>query len=200
MQFDIYWWSMIRSFLYLLFTLLPTFVGCGDVDSRNTASVQGHVTIDGELASRGTVNFYPKSGGPVATGRIHEDGSYSLRFGQGEPGEPDAGKIATGTYTATVIVRAAPDPAVTISEGGPPAAGARLTAAKYVNVETSGLVFKIKNGPNLIPLNLEGASADIVEEVLEEAEDEGENLDEDDAEPINVDESVPEPQDEGTPE
>lgn len=158
---------MISKFPILLVASLGCYVGCNNSDSRYTAAVQGHVTIDGELAQRGTVNFYPADNGAVATGQIHSDGSYSLRIGVGNIDYPDSGMIAPGNYTATVVVRAAPDPSKPIAEGGPPSAGQKLTSIKYANAETSDLVFEVKSGENIIPLDLEGSSADVNDSVAE---------------------------------
>ena len=60
--------------------IIALLSGCGGPDS----TVQGTVTIDGELAHRGIVTFHPVDGGPTAYGSIGENGEYSLRVGRGD--------------------------------------------------------------------------------------------------------------------
>jgi hypothetical protein len=130
--------------------------GCQQTGREYNATVQGTVTIDGELAPRGMVTFNPVASGPVATGRIHEDGSYSIRTGQGDLSDPDGGKIHSGEYVVTVEATGPPDPEKATEKGGPPAMGPRLIADKYAVKDSSGLTFTVKAGPNLIDLKLDG--------------------------------------------
>jgi hypothetical protein len=152
-----------------LMLMIPLLLaGCGD--SSSNAIVQGTVTIDGVLAPRGQVTFHPVSNGPIATGPIHKDGSFSLRVGQGNMANPDESTIAPGEYVATVVVNAPADEASAVGEGGPPLAGKRLTAIKYSRKETSGLKYTIKKGRNVVQLELEGSQNDPPPEVEEEAD------------------------------
>ncbi len=144
---------MVRFYFILLIT---TVVGCGGPDS----TVQGTVTIDGQLAPRGTVVFHPVGGGPTAYGTIADNGSYSLRVGQGDLSDPDAGQISSGEYIVTVVVNMPSIPDEAIDEGGPPKPGARLTAGKYANKDTSDLRATVTAGRNIVPLELEGAGAE----------------------------------------
>jgi hypothetical protein len=134
--------------------------GCNQSHGKYDATVQGAVTVDGELAHRGVVMFYPADKGPVAVGEIGKDGSYSLRIGQGNAANPDASKIPSGDYAVTVLVTGETEKGAAIAEGGPPPMGPRLTAAKYAAKSTTDLKFAVKPGSNMIPLTLEGASAD----------------------------------------
>jgi hypothetical protein len=134
--------------------------GCSNDQSGANAVVQGTVTIDGALASRGQVTFYPIKDGPVATGPIHQDGSFSLRVGQGNMANPDESKIDSGEYVATVVVNEPANTSETVGEGGPPLAGKRLTAIKYSQKETSGLKFSVKQGRNVLSIELEGSQND----------------------------------------
>jgi len=143
----------------LLLVVLAT-QSCADNSQVGNAIVQGTVTINGELAPRGQVTFYPEKKGPVATGLIHSDGSFSLRIGQGNPTEPDESKIFSGNYTATVVVSAPADKSSSIAEGGPPIAGPRLSAMKYSMPETSDLKFSVKAGRNVFPIEIEGSEND----------------------------------------
>lgn len=138
--------------------------GCG---AKPDATVQGTVTIDGELANRGTVVFHPVKEGPPAYGTVHENGTYSLRVGQGDLEEVDGGKLRSGDYIVTVVVNMPPLGKETVGgAAGPPVPGPRLTAGKYAETATSDLRFTVKPGLNVVPLELEGAAA---EEAREEA-------------------------------
>lgn len=134
--------------------------GCQKGASVNTATVQGSVTIDGELATSGMVTFYPVAGGPAAVGEIHADGSYALRVGQGRMNDPDASKIPAGEYVATAMVTGPPPEDAAVGEGGPPKVGPRLVALKYTTRETSDLKYAVAAGANIINLPLLGTSAD----------------------------------------
>jgi len=148
--------------------------GCGDAGPTQDAIVQGTVTIEGQLAKRGAVTFHPVAGGPIATGPIHTDGSFSLRIGQGNLREPDQSKIPSGKYVATVVVNAPADRTTSIAEGGPPPPGTRLSAAKYARQETSGLELEVEPGRNVFNLDLESSSNDPPIESAQEVEDEAE--------------------------
>lgn len=152
---------------FVCFLLVLSFVlhlGCGNDQDAADAMVQGTVTIDGVLAPRGQVTFHPVKQGPVATGPIHGDGSFSLRIGQGNMASPDESKIFPGEYIATVVVNEAANPSTTVGEGGPPLAGKRLTAIRYSQKDTSGLKFKVKSGLNVFPIEIEGSQDDPIPE------------------------------------
>jgi hypothetical protein len=155
--------------------------GCKQAANEFDATVQGAVTIDGELAPGGTVTFHPVKEGPAASGRIHEDGSYSIRTGQGNLNDPDGGTIRSGEYIATVTVTAPAAKSAAVAEGGPPSVGARLMADKYAMRESSDLKKTVKPGPNVIDLALDGVWANPpAEEETEEGEadaEEGEATD-----------------------
>jgi hypothetical protein len=143
---------------FLLTVIFVTVLGC--TQSSDNATVQGTVTIDGVLATRGTVTFHPVEKGPVAIGQIHKDGSYALRTGAGNTVDPDAAKIPAGEYVVTVMVMGDSPDAKPKDDGSPPIAGPRLTAIKYASKETSGLTFTIKPGRNVFALELDGAASD----------------------------------------
>jgi hypothetical protein len=160
-------------FVFLVLTIC-VLSGCSNDKSGADAVVQGTVTIDGVLANRGQVTFFPAKQGPVATGPIHEDGSFSLRVGQGNMANPDESKIASGKYIATVVVNEPADKSATVGEGGPPLAGKRLTAIKYSQKESSGLNFTVKPGRNVFPIELEGSQNDPAPELPIQEEEAGE--------------------------
>lgn len=151
--------------------------GCSNDKSGADAVVQGTVTIEGVLAPRGQVTFHPVKQGPVATGPIHSDGSFSLRIGQGNMANPDESKIVSGEYVATVVVNEPADASATVGEGGPPLAGKRLTAIKYSQKDSSGLKFTVKPGRNVFPIELEGSQNDPPPEQPEQVEEAAEEKD-----------------------
>ena len=133
-------------------------LGCGGPSASYDATVQGTVTVDGELAPRGRVVFHPVGEGPPAYGSIFPNGTYSLRVGQGDLEEVDGGQIPSGEYIATVVVNMPSVKDEAVGEGGPPKPGARLTAAKYADKATSDLRVSVKPGLNVVPLELEGVA------------------------------------------
>ena len=145
--------------------------GCKQSGNQYDATVQGSVTIDGELAHSGTVTFNPAKKGPVATGRVFENGSYTIRTGQGDLSDPDRGSIMSGEYVVTVTVTGPPDTERAKEEGGPPAAGPRLMADKYAAKDTSDLKFTVKPGANVINLKLDGPWANPPKEEEEQPAD-----------------------------
>jgi hypothetical protein len=166
---------MTRLHIYCVLLIVPC-VGCGGAD----ATVQGTVTIDGQLAPRGAVMFHPIDDGPTAYGTISENGTYVLRIGQGDRSDLDASQIHSGDYIVTAVVGTPPIRDEKLAEGEPPQPGPRLTAAKYANKDTSDLRVTVKPGTNVVPLELEGAHADETE--VEEAETEEPDADDKEAE------------------
>lgn len=167
--------------------------GCGDsATSSYNATVQGTVTIDGDLAPGGTVTFTPVKKGPVAVGAIAPNGSYSLRIGQGTSSDPDHNKIPSGQYVATVEITGPPGETAPDNEGGPKPAGPRLMADKYASQETSDLTEEVTEGLNVVDLKLDGVWANPPKEELEEADDEAtkEESESADSEPANQSESA----------
>ena len=144
----------------LLLLAAALAVGCGPKGPKLNAAVEGTVTVDGELAPRGTVTFTPAKGGPAAVGRIFANGSYTIRVGQGDLTNPDGGKLPAGDYVVSVIVTGEAGADEVVAKGGPPLAGPRLSAQKYMSEKTSDLKYTIKPGKNVINLELVGTSAD----------------------------------------
>ncbi|MEX2309880.1 MAG: hypothetical protein WD738_20075 [Pirellulales bacterium] len=136
--------------------ILVLTYGCGGPAYEYDSVVTGTVTIDGELAKSGTVTFHPVNQGKPAIGRIHPDGSYSLRTGQGDLKEPDGGTVVSGEYLVTVSVTAPPAKGATLGEGGPPIPGPSLIHSNYAQKSTTDLSFTVKPGKQVIVLNLEG--------------------------------------------
>ncbi|NOZ39184.1 MAG: sigma-70 non-essential region-containing protein [Planctomycetes bacterium] len=153
--------------------------GCAESDGTMNATVQGTVTIDGELAPRGKVSFHKTDGGPVANGTVHSDGTFTLQVGRGNISDQDASRIPAGEYTATVVVN---EPSTVDPEhpSGPPLPGARLTAVKFSSRETSGLRYTIIAGLNIVDIDVEAPSSEELaeEDPMPKAEDES-NEDED---------------------
>ncbi len=142
-----------------------SLVGC-ESGKSNKATVQGTVTLEGELAKSGAIAFHSSVDAPPAYGTIRDDGTFALRIGQGNPNDLDHSKIPPGDYIATVMIRGLSIRDEQLGPGAPPKPGPRISAAKYNNRETSGLAYSIKPGLNVINIELERASA---EELLGEA-------------------------------
>jgi hypothetical protein len=130
-------------------------LGCGGPD----ATVQGTVTVGGEIAHQGTVQFHPVHGGPTAYGTIANNGSYSLRVGQGDRHDPNDSQVQSGEYIVTAVINMPSVKDEALGEAGPPMPGARLSAEKYGSQETSDLHVTVKTGANVVPLELERAVA-----------------------------------------
>jgi hypothetical protein len=145
--------------------------GCGGPANKYDATVTGTVTIDGELASSGTVTFQPLSKeGKIAIGRINTDGSYSLRTGQGDLQQVDGGTVAPGEYVVTLSITAPPVNDGKANPGSPPIPGPSLVASKYKTKETSDLRRTVKPGPQVMVLELERAEEEPAEEEKAEVE------------------------------
>jgi hypothetical protein len=146
-----------RTIVATLLAALAIVLGCGGPANKYDSVVTGTVTIDGQLASSGTVTFHPQDkSGKIAIGRIYPDGSFSLRTGQGDLRESDGGTVASGEYVVTVSVTG---PAVenTSGEGGPPTSGPLLIDERYVSSDTSDLRYNVKPGENVATFDLAAA-------------------------------------------
>lgn len=143
-----------RAWLFGALASVALF-GCSG-DANYDSNVQGTVTIDGELAQAGSITFIPVEEGPTAVGTIASDGSYSLRIGQGDVGNPDSSVIPSGEYIAMAMITGPSVADESAPTGGPPPAGPKLIADKYSNRATSDLKFTVKKGPNIIILKLDG--------------------------------------------
>ena len=166
--------------------LFVTAHGCGGPAYEYDSVVTGTVTVDGELANSGTVTFHPVKEGRPAIGRIHPDGSYSLRTGQGDLKQEDGGTVMSGEYLVTVNITAPPAEGAVVAEGGPPIPGPSLIASKYAQKGTTELRFTVKPGPQVIVLNLEGPEPEPPADESPESPDREEATDTD-----TVDEAVP---------
>jgi hypothetical protein len=158
----------MRLFYLVLIAVLAAPLGCGGPSASYDSTVQGTVIVDGELAGRGRVMFHPVDDGPPAYGNIFDNGTYSLRVGQGDLDDVDGGKLKSGEYIVTIVVNMPSAHSATVGDGGPPTPGARLTAAKYADKGTTDLRATVKPGPNVIPFELEGAEV-VEEEVAAES-------------------------------
>ena len=183
--------TLILSCLCLIW--LAGSVGCDSGKNRN-ATVQGTVTIDGELAKSGTVVFHPADDIPTAYGTIRSDGTFALRIGQGKTHDLDHSKISPGDYIATVMIRGPSVPDEELGEGAPPKPGPRLSAAKYGSKETSGLAYTIESGRlNVINIEVESPSEEelLAEKAEEEKADDEADVQETEEQPGGEEESAP---------
>lgn len=164
--------TRVRGDRLWLTALVGLATGCGGPAYEYDSVVTGTVTIEGELAPRGTITFHPVAkNGKIAIGRIYPDGSFSLRTGQGDLRESDGGTVVPGEYIVTVVVTG-PPPAPTTPEGGPPGPGPLLVAKRYLSRDTSDLRRTVHPGANVMVFELERAAPeDTSEAPTPEAQD-----------------------------
>jgi hypothetical protein len=151
--------------LLAVLVMVCVLAGCGGPANQYDAIVTGTVTVDGELATSGTVTFHPVKQGIPAIGRINPDGSYSLRTGQGDLREADGGTVISGEYLVTVSITGPAALKVTgpaidgeaVAEGGPPIPGPSLISRRYAQKETTDLRHTVKPGMQVIVLSLDPA-------------------------------------------
>lgn len=128
--------------------------GC---NSSTEATLSGTVLVEGELASSGQVTLHPVKEGPTACGRIHRDGSYVVKIGQGNRDNPDASTIPPGDYVVTVVVLREPRPNEA-SQSGPPLPGDRWSDPIYADRDSTPLRVSVGAGRQLLPLDLKAAA------------------------------------------
>ena len=174
-----------HNLLLLCLAGLPLLLigGC-NAENKNAANVQGTVTVDGELATSGTVVFHSVDKHPACYGSIRKDGSFALQVGQGNRQNPDYNDIPVGEYVATVTIRGASYEDPNQSPGSPPKAGPLLIARKYTSKGTSPLKFKVtaQPKPNVVSIEVgafepgkedSGTGSEIQEEGVKETVESG---------------------------
>ncbi len=135
--------NRICTLVVAMVGLLASIAGCG---GPYNSSAKGVVTLDGTTLPSGWVTFYPTAGGPPASGRIDESGSFTMQTGS-------SFGLPSGEYQVTVIANEPPK-TLRSKDGGPPPAGKQLTPAWYGVKEKSGLSASVKPGSNRIDLDL----------------------------------------------
>ena len=128
---------------------IATVVGCGGDDSMGR--VRGIVTLDGDVVTRGTVQFLPRSG-RGAKGQIEEDGTFVL----GTFGETDGASV--GVHRVAIIAYergpgGRPDPTTA-------AKFKALVPEKYLAPGTSDLTYEVKPGDNFAEFALTSEQGD----------------------------------------
>ena len=141
--------------LFLAFTAV--LLGC---NPSQKAIVTGKVTLNGEPLDHGAVTFVAgsKTKANTAAGNIMSDGTYLVQIGQ-------SGKIISGEYQVSVLARG---PSTPHPLGGPPMPGELTTPARYADVATSGLRFRIRPGENTIDIALVSDTPETDEAVSQE--------------------------------
>ena len=120
---------------------LVVLTGCG---TSYEATITGTVTMNGSPLNKGTVSFHPTAGGPVATGTIQSDGSFSVTTATTQG-------LSPGEYKVTVVATD-PPPA---SDTGEELPGVLLTAPEFGRLDSTPLTFTVQAGANNfdIPVN-----------------------------------------------
>ncbi len=133
-----------RRFTWISLVVLSAVCGCGDADATKQVAVfpvKGQVLLpDGKPLTAGRVVFVSKDGMSNSTGKIGEDGSFSLSTGQSGEGAP------AGEYK----IRIEPDESTLGSKGSHAGrAAANLPfPGKYTDEDSSELTATVKPEPN----------------------------------------------------
>jgi len=127
--------------------LLP---GCGE-DQLPTAPVSGKVTLNDKPLTSGTVIFESEKHGITARGEIQSDGTYTLRTYGGKK-SPDGAVL--GEHK--VAIKAFQEGAASASGDEEPGVGKPAIPEKYLYTYDSGIVKEVTEGPNDIPIKLQG--------------------------------------------
>lgn len=120
--------------------LLLTFTAYGCGEARVPVHpVSGKVSFQGKAPSGARIALHTVSGGAegvAPTGRVNEDGTFSITAYEPGDGAP------AGDYVATIEwYKVVPDPA----GGGAP--GPNVLPKKYSSVQTSPIKLTVSNGP-----------------------------------------------------
>ncbi|WP_437194276.1 carboxypeptidase-like regulatory domain-containing protein [Planctomicrobium sp. SH527] len=121
-----------KSAVCLGLLLCLVALGCG---SRGPKSypVTGKVIYDNEAVSGASVLFIPVAGGPYATGHSADDGTYEV-------------KLPAGAYKLAINAMSFPN--------GVESEGVSTLPSKFGSEQTSGVTAEIKDGPNVVEINL----------------------------------------------
>jgi len=147
-----------RSFVWLstagLGLAMIAVWGCGSGGySGPTGTVTGKVTLDGNPVPQGCAVTFVSPSGFTASGKVGGDGSCTLM-------NMDKPAIPAATYKVAVAQPAADMSGADYdkymsAEGGQAAQAApEAIPAKYQTVDTSGLSYDVKEGPNSIDIEL----------------------------------------------
>ena len=104
----------------------------------------GTVTLDGKRLATGGVSFHPVNGGPVATARIQEDGSFELKTGKQH-------SLPSGEYRVTVMAVEVVPPKTKYDV---PMPGKRLVPIRYGDLKQTDLRATVEPGSNVVALEL----------------------------------------------
>jgi hypothetical protein len=133
---------------------LLALLGCGKATGPEFAPVTGRVTINGQPLAAGTIHFVPDesqvTSGPMSTGVVQADGSFSLRG----PGRHDGAMVGNHrVYLTAPPPEIGPTPIVVDGEvviQEPTRGAAAITAQqipkKYLQAETSEWTAAVATG------------------------------------------------------
>ena len=131
------------SLFPFLLSLPVLLAGCG---GSYDATISGKVMMNGSPLSKGTVSFHPLAGGPVATGSIQSDGTFTVQTAT------KAG-LPPGEYKATVVAADPPPP------GDEETPGKLLTAPEFGRLDSTPLQYTVGEGANHFEINVDPAPA-----------------------------------------
>lgn len=149
----------VRFLLLLSVVWLVTFVGCGRSDRHPLGRVAGTVQYNGQPIASGTLIFEitgarPASG-TIVDGKIVEVTTYDPQDGA-PVGDARIAVFATAPGSAATPADPAANPGAPIAIGPNYMGGAAksLIPNKYNDPATSGLTWNIKQGENVLDLEL----------------------------------------------
>ena len=129
---------MVRILGVLLALVLSVSLGCS-----SGTTVSGHVTLDGQPLTKGTITFNPKQEAPSATAQIDARGNYRLSVGTSQ-------NVTPGTYQVTIDAVEIIPPTPT----DPSPLPKKLLPAKYYDGQNPEMVREVKAGPNKFDFEL----------------------------------------------
>ncbi len=131
------------------------FAGCGGSDGPELLEVTGKVTLDGKSIQSGVVTFLPdnsrQTSGPIATGLIKEDGTYSLVSPGNRPG------VIKGFHIVSVACEdllPSPDPDSPYQKMKAKGIEPCKIPRKYGSEKTSGLTAEVSPESLVVDLDL----------------------------------------------
>lgn len=137
-------WTFRRSLVLLVLTALPVIYGCSGDDGGYdgpVGSVQGKVTVSGKALPEGTTIQFSSDKGYSNAAKLDSEGSFEIE------------DLPTGTYQ---IYLTAPTPEPSDDANAPaPKEGPPPFPKKYLQADTSGEKFDVKEGDNDYSLKIE---------------------------------------------
>lgn len=145
---------VLRASFFALGLAVLSMSGCGP--GTGVVPVQGTVKFEGSTLPKGTVRFYPKTGGRPAIGQIQSDGSYKLGTKVAGDGALPGEYLVTIEASETNTVGQAPSSLEEeLTMGQAKTTVKYLVPPKYASKDNSGLTRTVEPGNNEINFDLQ---------------------------------------------